>query len=140
MTESVLTIGTFDGVHLGHAALIAKARAIGDSRSPRARVVAAAFFPHPMSRLNPAAEPAMLNNILRFREEAGDHTRTSFQWEVFLLAGDSTYDAAVPAGQLFYLGGEREMEPVVALMRWSWESAASCPSSCSGRPNPNTTP
>lgn len=25
--------------------------------------------------------------------------------------------AAVPAGQLFYLGGEREMEPVVALMR-----------------------
>ena len=68
MTESVLTIGTFDGVHLGHAALIAKARAIGDSRSPRARVVAAAFFPHPMSRLNPAAEPAMLSEWAR-REE-----------------------------------------------------------------------
>jgi len=51
------------------------------------------------SAVNSGRDPNPYGHILRFREEAGDHTRTNFQWEVFLLAGDSTYDAAVPTEQ-----------------------------------------
>lgn len=54
----VLTIGNFDGVHLGHQALIetvrAKARAIG------AAAVALTFDPHPITVLYPRRAPARL--------------------------------------------------------------------------------
>lgn len=55
----MLTIGTFDGVHMGHAALVARARAIADATAA-ARVVALAFDPHPMTRLRPASVPPRL--------------------------------------------------------------------------------
>lgn len=58
---SVLTIGTFDGVHAGHAALVARARRFADSR--RARVVAMAFDPHPLSVLRPDAAPPRLTSF-----------------------------------------------------------------------------
>lgn len=66
MTASVITIGTFDGVHLGHAALIAEARrrAAAHPGGP-ARVIAMSFDPHPMTRLNPALAPAMLTEFDR---------------------------------------------------------------------------
>lgn len=53
----VLTIGSFDGVHLGHAALVRTARAIaGDGP-----VVALAFDPHPTTILAPHRVPARLS-------------------------------------------------------------------------------
>jgi riboflavin kinase/FMN adenylyltransferase len=54
----VLTIGSFDGVHQGHAALIAAAKALAAPH--RARVVAMAFDPHPLTALNPPSAPGRL--------------------------------------------------------------------------------
>ena len=52
-------IGTFDGVHLGHAALLAEARRrIG----PAGRVVVLAFFPHPLSLLRPDDAPSTITD------------------------------------------------------------------------------
>ncbi|MBX3362522.1 MAG: hypothetical protein KF912_05005 [Phycisphaeraceae bacterium] len=59
--RSVLTIGTFDGVHMGHRALIERAGEI--ARGAGARVVALAFDPHPMTRLRPASAPARLTTF-----------------------------------------------------------------------------
>jgi riboflavin kinase/FMN adenylyltransferase len=60
---SVLTIGNFDGVHLGHAALIARARQIAERSRPAARVVAMVFHPHPLTILRPDAAPTTLTTI-----------------------------------------------------------------------------
>lgn len=57
---TVLTIGTFDGVHVGHAAIVRCARAIADSGTGRGRVVALSFDPHPASVLRPGTEPPRL--------------------------------------------------------------------------------
>ncbi len=58
--KTVVSIGSFDGVHVGHRALIDRARSIagGDGR-----VVALSFFPHPMSRLRPEAAPGRLTDF-----------------------------------------------------------------------------
>ena len=56
--RSIVSIGTFDGVHRGHAALLARARTLAAAHG--ARVVAMAFDPHPLTALSPAAAPARL--------------------------------------------------------------------------------
>ncbi len=55
-----LTIGNFDGVHNGHAALVRRCReAVGTG----GKVVVLAFSPHPMMVLNPEQAPAMIEPI-----------------------------------------------------------------------------
>lgn len=69
--SSAITVGSFDGVHIGHAALIRAAR---DAAGPDARLVALAFFPHPLSVLRPGAQPVQLTPWSRRRHfllEAG---------------------------------------------------------------------
>jgi len=52
-----ITIGNFDGVHRGHAALVANARrAVGAAGT----VVAVTFEPHPIARLRPQSAPPRL--------------------------------------------------------------------------------
>ncbi len=63
---SVLTIGNFDGVHIGHAALIHTARALAAPQN--ARVIALAFDPHPLTLLRPDAAPARLMPFARRAE------------------------------------------------------------------------
>jgi len=49
-----VTIGNFDGVHVGHRALLARARALA---GPQGQVVAVTFEPHPLRLLRPESAP-----------------------------------------------------------------------------------
>lgn len=64
--RTVISIGNFDGVHIGHAALIRAARAIADTHA--ARVVVLAFDPHPLTLLKPGAAPPRLMTFARRAE------------------------------------------------------------------------
>lgn len=57
----VLCVGNFDGVHRGHAALVARARAAAEWCD--APVVFATFDPHPLALLAPAKTPPLLTTI-----------------------------------------------------------------------------
>jgi riboflavin kinase/FMN adenylyltransferase len=59
--RSVVVIGNFDGVHLGHRRVIARAREIADERG--LQVVAVTFDPHPMAVLRPDHAPITLSSI-----------------------------------------------------------------------------
>lgn len=58
-----VTVGTFDGVHRGHAALVARARDVVGPASRGGRVVAMVFDPHPLERLRPDKAPARLSTF-----------------------------------------------------------------------------
>ncbi len=58
--RTVLTIGNFDGVHVGHASLLARAR---EAATDSGRVIALAFFPHPLTTLDPGAAPPILTTF-----------------------------------------------------------------------------
>ncbi len=61
---TAITIGAFDGVHLGHAALVQAARsAVGDG----GKVLAMAFEPHPLRVIRPQKAPARLSTIAQRR-------------------------------------------------------------------------
>lgn len=57
--ESVVTIGKFDGVHIGHQAVLRALRATAKGR----RVVAVTFDRHPAELFNPVAAPKPLLSI-----------------------------------------------------------------------------
>ncbi len=57
----VLTIGNFDGVHLGHRRLVEAARESG--RALGAPVVAVTFEPHPLAIIAPQRAPACLTTL-----------------------------------------------------------------------------
>jgi riboflavin kinase/FMN adenylyltransferase len=59
---SVLTIGTFDGVHLGHQSLVRRAREIA-AKHPGSRVVALVFKPNPLEVLRPESAPPRLSTF-----------------------------------------------------------------------------
>jgi len=63
-----ISIGSFDGAHRGHAALIARARELA---GPDGQVIAMSFYPHPMTVLRPESAPARLTS---FRQRS-EHLR-----------------------------------------------------------------
>jgi riboflavin kinase/FMN adenylyltransferase len=59
--RAVLTLGNFDGVHLGHQAIVAKA--VERARAMGAQAVALTFEPHPTAVLAPDRAPAMIQTL-----------------------------------------------------------------------------
>jgi riboflavin kinase/FMN adenylyltransferase len=71
--RTVVSIGNFDGVHLGHAHVLREATATA-ARLGIATVVAVTFDPHPMAVLRPEHAPPTLSSIetrARLLESAG---------------------------------------------------------------------
>jgi len=98
MSATAITIGTFDGVHRGHAALVEAARkAAGDG----GRVVALSFDPHPLSVLRPEAAPLRLST---FRQRS--------HW--LRAAGADEVIALVPTDKLLGQSPEAFLDRVVA--------------------------
>ena len=61
--RTVLVIGNFDGVHLGHRHVVRRARELADADG--LSVVAVTFDPHPMAVLRPEHAPMALTDIDR---------------------------------------------------------------------------
>ncbi len=59
--RTAVVIGNFDGVHLGHAHVLRRARAVADERE--LTLVAVTFDPHPMAVLRPEHAPTSLTSI-----------------------------------------------------------------------------
>lgn len=57
----ILTIGNFDGVHLGHQEILAVARQAADKR--RTELIAMTFEPHPVAILFPERAPGVLTPL-----------------------------------------------------------------------------
>ena len=70
---TVVTIGNFDGVHLGHQHVLRQARSTAEQLGVR-KVVVVTFDPHPIAVLRPEHAPPTLTTItdrLRLLEHAG---------------------------------------------------------------------
>jgi riboflavin kinase/FMN adenylyltransferase len=61
--SAVVTVGFFDGVHLGHRAVLG--RTVEAARERRARPVAITFDRHPREVLTPGKEPRLLTTVER---------------------------------------------------------------------------
>ncbi|MGZ5398890.1 MAG: bifunctional riboflavin kinase/FAD synthetase [Nocardioides sp.] len=73
--STVVVIGNFDGVHLGHRSVIGRARALADAGGHA--LVAVTFDPHPMAVLRPEHAPSALTTLDTradlLAEAGGDH-------------------------------------------------------------------
>ncbi|HKO87687.1 MAG TPA: bifunctional riboflavin kinase/FAD synthetase [Burkholderiales bacterium] len=65
------TIGNFDGVHLGHQAMLRELQAAAKARGLRASVLT--FEPHPRELFNPAAAPTRLTSLREKLELLAEH-------------------------------------------------------------------
>jgi riboflavin kinase/FMN adenylyltransferase len=79
MKESVLTIGKFDGVHAGHAFLLAQVASLAAERSLQPAVMT--FDPHPVCVIAPGHAPRPLISL----EERCAKIRASGIEEIFIL-------------------------------------------------------
>jgi riboflavin kinase / FMN adenylyltransferase len=125
--RSVITIGAFDGVHLGHTAVVAQVRRLAAELDARSVVVT--FDRHPASVVRPESAPRLLTDlptrlellaetgldatvVLAFDQARADESAHNFVEEV-LVNGLAT--KAVVVGDDFHFGRHREGN--VALLR-----------------------
>lgn len=117
---SVVTIGNFDGVHLGHRALVDAARTIADDEGLPVRAMF--FDPHPAAFFRPENRPPLLTPLSRrkalllgagadevdvrvFDESFAEQSAEEFATAI--LAGDAGASAVV-VGPDFRFGKDRE--------------------------------
>lgn len=67
LKNAVVTIGTFDGVHIGHRKIIS--RLVEDARNMQGESVILTFFPHPRMILHPEDETLKLINTIAEKTE-----------------------------------------------------------------------
>ena len=56
---SIVTIGTFDGVHIGHQKILSKL--VSEGKKSKLETIVLTFFPHPRKILNPSIQLSLLN-------------------------------------------------------------------------------
>jgi riboflavin kinase / FMN adenylyltransferase len=117
--RAVVAIGNFDGVHLGHQAVLARARALADER--RAPLGVLVFEPHPREFFAPQAAPLRLMSLdtkvrhlkelgvdfvyaLNFDYELSRMTAPDFVQEVIVSGIQAVH---VVVGRDFYFGRDR---------------------------------
>lgn len=71
LAPCVLTIGNFDGVHLGHQAMLAQVRDIADAQNLGSAVMI--FEPQPREFFAPATAPARLTNLAEKQALLAEH-------------------------------------------------------------------
>lgn len=71
LAPCVLTIGNFDGVHLGHQAMLAQVRTIADENKLRSAVMI--FEPQPREFFTPTSAPARLTNLAEKQALLAEH-------------------------------------------------------------------
>lgn len=76
---TVVTVGTFDGVHLGHRAVLNEI--VKRARASGRRSVLVTFEPHPLQVVNPAAAPPLLTTGCERREILA---QTELDYAIFL--------------------------------------------------------
>jgi riboflavin kinase/FMN adenylyltransferase len=96
---TAITIGNFDGVHAGHAALVRRCR---EFVGPSGRVVVLAFDPHPQTLLRPDSAPA---RIMPFERRS----------ELLKELGADEIERLTPTRELLSLTAEEFVERKVAL-------------------------
>lgn len=126
-----MALGNFDGVHLGHQAVLR--RAVEESDRRGMRLVAATFDPHPRAVLRPGSEPRLLTpvglrkdllirygadevRVIRFDKELSRKSPEEFVDDV--LAGDLGAEVVV-VGENFRFGHKAAggVEDLERLMR-----------------------
>ena len=126
--RTVVTVGNFDGVHLGHQHVVRKAREVAEDLGVR-DVVAVTFDPHPIAVLRPEHAPPTLTTVetrVRLLDEAGvddvlvvPFTRALADWppERFIqeILVDALHAKAVAVGANFRFGSRAAGD--VALLR-----------------------
>ncbi|MCS6998241.1 MAG: riboflavin biosynthesis protein RibF [Aquificaceae bacterium] len=81
-SPTVITVGNFDGVHLGHRHLLRKVKEIGEKRGLKSLVLS--FYPHPLMVLSPAQSPCELTSL---QERATLILEEGIQGVVFIKFG-----------------------------------------------------
>src|SRR5437773_9921091 len=89
---AVVTVGTFDGVHRGHQAVLAEVAKRARTQGLASLVVT--FEPHPLEVVKPTAAPKLL-------------TLPEEQWELLAALGVNRVEVVPSMTELAQLGPER---------------------------------
>ena len=92
-------LGNFDGVHLGHQALLAKAKSLGPC-------AALTFDPHPGKVLQPSLAPKLINTLARKLELLAEYGADAVFIQAFTLAYARTPPEAFESALLDTVGAK----------------------------------